>query len=77
MTAINYSLHKKEKCTCKDRATTGNANASVADGLFSAFFSTILSTTITPVQWPFVRDYPGELVPERKNQPGFTGAKEQ
>jgi len=38
--------HEK-KCTSNERATIGNANASVADGLFSAFFSTILLTKAT------------------------------
>jgi len=45
---FNYSkiqLAYEKKCTSNGRATTANASASVADGLFSAFFSTILHIT--------------------------------
>ena len=33
--------------------------------------------THTPVERPFVRDYPGKPVPERKNQSGFYWSKRQ
>ena len=33
--------------------------------------ATAYAHTHTPVQRPFVRDYPGEPVPERKNLSGF------
>ena len=42
-------------------------------------FSEFLRTwnTHTPVYWPFVRDYLGDPVPERKNQSGFYCHKRQ
>ena len=38
---------------------------------------TLHTHTHTPVYWPFVRDYPGEPVPERQNQSGFDWSKRQ
>lgn len=50
MTTTDLVLRMKEKCTSNDRATIGNASASVADGLFSAFFSTILINNSNNIQ---------------------------
>jgi len=38
--------------------------------------SSVIVYTTTPVEWTFVRDYPGQPVPERQNRSGFTEARD-